>query len=147
VQRLTVHDFTCERARRLASLRPDGEGTELDEAFLVAHLADCGECGGYAEAVAASTGALRATPPVEAPAFTLPSRSRRGISLRALQGAAAAVIVATAGLTGLAGLSDESGDARRTAQRPAYLDSATYEQAIIEDMTRVRPYHGSQIAT
>ena len=147
MQRLTIYDFACERARRLASLRPDGEGTELDEAFLVAHLADCGDCRGYAGAVAASTAALRATPPVEAPAFTVPSRSRRGISLRALQGAAAAVVVATAGLTGLTGLSDENGDARRSAQRPAYLDSASYEQAIIEDLTRVRPYHGDQIAT
>jgi predicted anti-sigma-YlaC factor YlaD len=147
VQRLTIYDFACERARRLASLRPDGEGTELDEVFLVAHLADCGDCRGYAAAVVASTAAMRATPRVEAPAFTVPSRSRRGISLRALQGVAAAVIVAAAGLTGLAGLSDEPGDARRSAQRPAYLDSATYEQAIIEDLTGVRPYHGSQIAT
>jgi predicted anti-sigma-YlaC factor YlaD len=147
VQRLRVHDFACERAHRLASLRPDGEGTELDEAFLVAHLADCAECQAYAQAVAASPAAMRATPSVEAPAFTVPSRSRRGISLRAVQGVAAAVIVATAGLTGFAGLSGEPGDARRSAQRPAYLDSATYEQSIIADLTGVRPYHGSQIAT
>jgi predicted anti-sigma-YlaC factor YlaD len=148
MQGLPVHDLVCDRSRRLASLRPDGEATELDEAFLVSHLAECVACRTYAEAVEASTAAIRATPPVEAPAFAIALRSRRRISMRALQGAAAAVIVATAGLSGLAGLSEQQRDGvARAAQRPAYLDSATYEQALINDLTRVHPYHGSRIAT
>ena len=119
---MTVHGATCERARRLASLRVDGPGSELEELFLAFHLAECARCRAYADAVAASTAAIRATPPIEAPAFALLG-GRRRIPMRALQAAAAAIVVATAGLSGLAGLSQQQhGNAAPSAQRPAYLD-------------------------
>jgi predicted anti-sigma-YlaC factor YlaD len=147
---MTVHEATCERARRLASLRPDGPGSELEELFLAFHLADCAGCRAYADAVAASTAAIRATPPIEAPAFALLAGRRRRIPMRALQAAAAAVIVATAGLSGLAGLSQQQQvTAAPSAQRPAYLDSASYEQALIQKLQRaaVRFHQGSRIAS
>lgn len=147
---MTVHEATCERARRLASLRPDGAGSELEETFLTFHLADCAACRAYAGAVAVTTAAIRATEPIESPAFALLRPSRR-IPMRALQAAAAAVIVATAGLSGLAGLSQQQqrGDAGRSVHRLAYLDSAGYEQALIEELTRapVQLHQGSRIAS
>ena len=147
---MTVHEATCERARCLASLRPDGAGSELEEAFLTAHLADCAGCRAYADAVSASTAAIRATPPIESPAFALLMAPRRRIPMRALQAAAAAIIVATAGLSGLAGLSQQQrGNPAPSAHRPAYLDSAGYEQALIEELTSspVRLHQGSRIAS
>lgn len=147
---MRLHGATCERARRLASLRPDGAGSELEEAFLTSHLAECAMCWAYADGVAASTAAIRATEPIESPAFDLLSRPRR-IPMRALQAAAAAVIVATAGLSGLAGLSQHQGgnSAPSASQRPAYLDSAGYEQGLIEELTRARArfHQGSRIAS
>ncbi len=146
---MTVHGVTCERARRLASLRPDGAGSDLEEAFLTSHLAECAMCCAYADAVAASTAAIRATPPIESPAFAL-LRPRRRIPTRALQTAAAAVILVTAGVSGVAGLQQQGDNSAPTAsQRPAYLDSAGYEQALIEKLTRarVRFHQGSRIAS
>ena len=146
---LKLHGATCERARRLASLRPDGAGSELEEAFLNSHLADCAVCRAYADAVAASTEAIRATELLETPAFALLRPPRRRIPMRALQAAAAAVIVAAAGLSGLAGLSEQRGDNAVPSQRLAYLDSAGYEQRLIEAVTRAstQPHQGSRIAT
>jgi predicted anti-sigma-YlaC factor YlaD len=146
---MTVHGATCERARRLASLRVDGPGSELEELFLAFHLAECALCRAYADAVAASTAAIRATPPIEAPAFALLGGRRRRIPMRALQAAAAAVIVAAAGLSGLAGLSEQRADNSVPSQRLAYLDSAGYEQRLIEAVTRAstQPHQGSRIAT
>ena len=147
---MTLQDPACERARLLASLRPDGEGAELEEVFLSFHLADCAGCRAYADAVAASTAAIRATEPIEGRALAVFPPPRRRIPLRALQAAAAAVIVASAGLSGLAGLSlQQRDDAAPSAQRPAYLDSASYEQGLIDELIRVpvRLHQGSRIAT
>lgn len=146
---MTNHEATCERARLLASLRPDGPGSELEEAFLTSHLADCAWCRAYAGAVAASTAAIRATEPIEAPAFVV-LRPRHRIPMRALQAAAAALVVATLGLSGLAGLLQQQADnSGPTAHRLAYLDSADYEQGLIEKLIGVsaRLHQGSRIAT
>ncbi len=147
---MRLHGATCERARRLASLRPDGAGSELEEAFLTSHLADCAVCRAYSDAVAAATAAIRATEPIESPAFALLGPPRRRIPMRALQAAAAAVIVGAAGLSGLAGLSEQPGDnSVPSVQRLAYLDSAGYEQGLIKALTRAPTglHQGSRIAT
>jgi predicted anti-sigma-YlaC factor YlaD len=148
-----LHDTACERARRLASLRPDDVGTELEEAFLTSHLADCVACRAYAEGVSATTAAIRAAAPIEGPRLTISRPARRRVPMRALQTAAAAVIVAAAGLSGLSGLDSLSqqqrDDPAPSTQRLAYLDSASYEQRLIADLTRapVRLQRGSRIAT
>jgi predicted anti-sigma-YlaC factor YlaD len=49
----------CERARFWASLRLDGELSELEGALLDAHIAGCAGCRAVADGFAASTTALR----------------------------------------------------------------------------------------
>jgi hypothetical protein len=52
----------CERARFWASLRLDGELSELEGALLDAHLARCAGCRAVADGFDASTLALRSAP-------------------------------------------------------------------------------------
>ena len=52
----------CERARFWASLRLDGELSELEGALLDAHLARCAGCQAVVEGFSASTSALRSAP-------------------------------------------------------------------------------------
>src|SRR5438445_6430848 len=52
----------CERARLWASLRLDGELSELEGALLDAHLARCAGCRAVADGFSAATTALRSAP-------------------------------------------------------------------------------------
>jgi predicted anti-sigma-YlaC factor YlaD len=52
----------CDRARFWASLRLDGELSELEGALLDAHLARCAGCRAVADGFDASTAALRSAP-------------------------------------------------------------------------------------
>jgi hypothetical protein len=52
----------CARARFWASLRIDGELSELEGALLDAHLARCLDCSAVAEGFAGTTESLRAAP-------------------------------------------------------------------------------------
>src|SRR5919204_6349171 len=89
-------DPACQRARCLVSLHADGEATELERAFLATHLAECAACAAYALAVEDTAAALRAAPLVALPTpVAVPSRRR--VSLRPLQAAAAALVVLGAG--------------------------------------------------
>jgi predicted anti-sigma-YlaC factor YlaD len=146
---MSMEDSACERARCFACLRPDGELTDTQEKFLTFHLEDCRPCRVFAEAVAGTTAAIRATPPVEAPELRVVRPSRRRLSARALPAAAAAAIAVTAGLAGLAGLQPQQPDGGvGPAPRPGYLDSAMYEQGLIDSLQRapVRGYPGPRIA-
>lgn len=69
----------CERARFWASLRLDGELSELEEALLDAHLARCAGCHAVAEGFGASTIVLRSAPLERAApvAVQLPRSPRR----------------------------------------------------------------------
>jgi predicted anti-sigma-YlaC factor YlaD len=51
----------CERARTWASLRADGELSELEGALLDSHLRQCSSCDEFARASAAVAAALRAS--------------------------------------------------------------------------------------
>src|SRR4051812_3122963 len=83
----------CERARELASLRLDGEISELEEALLRTHQGRCADCHAFARRLGGFTGELRAAP-LESPgkSFTLPRRPR--VALRSVSFAAAAAAVA-----------------------------------------------------
>jgi predicted anti-sigma-YlaC factor YlaD len=147
---MNLLDSVCERARCFACLRPDGELTDIQEKFLTFHLEDCESCRVFAEVVAGATAAIRATPPVEAPELRVVRPARRRLSARAFPAAAAAAVAVTAGLAGLAGLQPQQhDDGVRPVQRPGYLDSATYEQGLIDVLQRapIRGYPGSRIAT
>jgi hypothetical protein len=52
----------CERARQWASLRVDGELSELEGALLEKHLDGCAMCRSFAARVATTTELVRATP-------------------------------------------------------------------------------------
>jgi len=88
----------CARARFWASLRLDGELSELESALLDAHLARCADCSAAAHDFGAFTGELRASrlEPV-APVAVRRARSPR----RVLVGAAIAAVIAAGALGGL----------------------------------------------
>ena len=88
----------CERARSWASLRLDGELSELESQLLDAHLGRCAECRTFARATDEITTTLRAARLQKAPAFALTLRRSRHTALRALQVAAAVAVVVSAGV-------------------------------------------------
>jgi anti-sigma factor RsiW len=87
-----------------ASLRLDGELSEIEEASLRAHSGRCVACAIFERELAALTGELRAAPP-ERPAAGVVLPRRRSARVRALQlsAAAAAAVVLAAGLGSLVG--------------------------------------------
>src|SRR3954470_10231567 len=92
-----VRPSACDRARTWASLRLDGELSELEGALLTAHLGRCERCSGAVARMELATAAMREEPLVPVtvqPALTrLPRRSG---SLRAFYAAAAATVAAAA---------------------------------------------------
>jgi hypothetical protein len=89
----------CERARAWASLRADGELSELEAALLDAHLGRCDSCRSFAVGTVTVAETLRAVP-LERPAVVLGPTSRSGArrAWRALQLTAAAAVVVAAGV-------------------------------------------------
>jgi predicted anti-sigma-YlaC factor YlaD len=88
----------CERARSWASLRADGELSELESALLDAHVSRCSSCRAFARGTEEIAGALRAAR-LERPAPVALRLQRAGrAGLRALQVAAAIAVVVTAGV-------------------------------------------------
>src|SRR3954451_17840385 len=106
-----------ERARQSASLRVDGELSELEETLLDAHLGRCADCRAFAVDTVWIVDALRATPVerLEAPVPIVPARrSTRRMQIVAV--AATCVLVLLAAAAGsLLGVADES-SSTRTAQ-------------------------------
>jgi anti-sigma factor RsiW len=95
---------TCSRAREWASLRLDGELSELESALLEAHLLRCTACASFAVEVEAVALQLRSATldRLEQP-VQLPTR-RFASPVRAVHlGAAAALVAAAAGLGTLFG--------------------------------------------
>jgi putative zinc finger protein len=118
---MSAHSHLCERARTWASLRADGELSELEGRLLAAHLGRCRPCRTFAGRVDAVADALRSARP-ERPAtlaLVLPRRSRT--SVRVLQTAAATVAVVTCGT--LAAIV-APGNATRAAKPVAMVASA-----------------------
>ncbi|HEY8647476.1 MAG TPA: zf-HC2 domain-containing protein, partial [Gaiellaceae bacterium] len=88
----------CERAKSWASLRTDGELSELESALLDAHLGRCPSCSTFAQGAEHVAAALReARIERPAPLVLRPHHTRR-TGLRALQVAAAVAVVVTAGV-------------------------------------------------
>src|SRR5260221_8876006 len=93
----------CERACRWASLRVDGELSELESALLDDHLGRCRSCRVFAcgvEDVAAALASARLERP--APLALVVPRRRRALPL--LRSAAAATLLVATGLAVLVGL-------------------------------------------
>jgi hypothetical protein len=77
---LSPRDGRCERARQWASLRIDGELSELEDALLEKHLEGCASCSAFAVRLAATTRAVRAAPQ-ERPQIAYPRFERPVIRL------------------------------------------------------------------
>lgn len=97
-------DRSCSRAREWASLRADGELSELERLLLRRHLARCASCRTFAEALAETTRVLRSAP-LEHPSRPLvpqprPVRPRRLRYRVALAGAFVLVAAAAGGVVG-----------------------------------------------
>jgi len=92
---------TCERARTWASLRADGELSELEAALLDAHLGRCDDCSAFARgslSIAAAIRSARLEPPRLR--LALPRRRRRARrGLQVLLLAAVAAVAVSAGLS------------------------------------------------
>jgi predicted anti-sigma-YlaC factor YlaD len=90
----------CARARFWASLRLDGELSELETALLDAHLARCPDCAAYASGSEAAIAALRAAPLelVKPVAVEVHRPGRRAVAL-----VTAAALVGTAAVLGALG--------------------------------------------
>src|SRR4051794_34149592 len=87
----------CARARFWASLRVDGELSELEGALLDAHLARCHDCSAYAAGVTGTTEAFRSAPLVAAAPIVIEPRARPG---RIVAGLVAATLVVLAAVVG-----------------------------------------------
>jgi predicted anti-sigma-YlaC factor YlaD len=93
----------CDRARAWASLRLDGEISELEEALLVAHLRRCAACSEYEETTRAAVLTLRAQP-LERIENPVAVAGRRRIPLRpAAVARVAAVVAAVVGVSAVLG--------------------------------------------
>ena len=90
----------CERARAWASLRADGELSELESALLDGHLGRCADCRSFAETAAGLAAALRRTrlePPAPLAVRAVTRRRARRSIVRTLQVASAAAVVVAVG--------------------------------------------------
>lgn len=114
---MTTVSQRCERARRWASLRADGELSELESALLDAHLGRCTDCRAFAQASDHIAAVLRAES-FEQPA-PLPHHLPRRRSWRGLQVAAAACLVIAAGVVAAVSTPE-----RRPAAKPVAMVAA-----------------------
>jgi len=132
-------------------MRVDGELSRFEERELSRHLDLCVGCAAYARDLGGFSALLRAAPPV-APDFRVELPRRRRISVMNLQGVAAAaavfVLAATFAFGHLSGSrTAQSFPGQRSASRPAFLDSQTYEQRLLRQArdTHERPVGGKSI--
>ncbi len=101
---LSPRDGRCERARQWASLRVDGELSELEDALLEQHLEGCASCSAFAVRLAATTEAVRAVP-LERPEISYPRFERPVIRLPVGRRVAIVAVAAAAALGAFVGSS------------------------------------------
>jgi anti-sigma factor RsiW len=143
----------CETAREWASLRLDGELSELEEAMLRRHVACCPDCGAFAEAAESFTARLRsASLETLASVFdAVPQSTGRrrfvGVGAVAAALAASAAVLFAPGLAGGptpvqlsdagAGTADVTLDVMRAGQRARMRlpESITYARIRVIELT------------
>jgi Putative zinc-finger len=117
----------CERARAWASLRADGELSELESALLDGHLGRCADCRSFAAGAARVAAALRAAE-LERPAplavrSVTHARARGAAVVRTLQVAAAAAVVVAVGFAAAASAPRTQAKAAKPVAMVAGIDS------------------------
>jgi anti-sigma factor RsiW len=122
----------CDRTREWSALELDGELSEFERALMRAHLDRCDECREFAAEVNEIAARLRsaALEPLPRP-VTLPA-PRRIASFRHVQvAAAAAVVLAAAGLGGLYGsVSGEEPGAAVASSHPTSLAAVSEDRLV-----------------
>jgi predicted anti-sigma-YlaC factor YlaD len=115
----------CARSREWASLRADGELSELETALLDAHLARCGECRGFADTLDGIVLSLRDAPAARpAPIEVRAVRNRR----RVVPVLVAAALVAVAAVVGsIVGVAANTSAPATSVQRGAIAVVASVE--------------------
>lgn len=117
---LRAESANCDRARAWASLRLDGEISELEDAFLEAHLHRCAVCSEYEEGMRGAVLALREQP-LEQLDHPVIVAGRRRISVRPVAVArAAAVVVAVIGVSAVLGTQSAKGPTSPAAKSPVF---------------------------
>ena len=101
---LSPRDGRCERARQWASLRLDGELSELEDALLEQHLDGCSSCSAFAVRLEATTEAMRAVP-LDRPEISYPRFERPVIRLPVGRRVAIVAVAAAAALGAFVGSS------------------------------------------
>ena len=101
---LTPRNSRCERARQWASLRVDGELSELEDALLEKHLEGCASCGAFAAGLTRTAEAVRAVP-LERPRIAYPRFERPVIRLPIGRRVAIVAVAAAAALGAFVGSS------------------------------------------
>jgi len=94
----------CESARQWASLRIDGELSELEGSLLEKHLEECASCSAFAGRLAATTEAVRAVP-LERPAISYQRFERPILRLPVGRRVAIVAVAAAAALGAFVGSS------------------------------------------
>jgi anti-sigma factor RsiW len=89
-------DRRCLETREAISAELDGEATELEAAAARRHREQCDDCEGFAKAVAETTAAVRAAPPLAAPSRPLRVTRRVARRVTMVAGLAAAMAVSAA---------------------------------------------------
>ena len=101
---LSPRNGRCERARQWASLRLDGELSELEDALLEQHLEGCASCSAFAVRLATTTEAMRAVP-LERPEISYPRFERPVMRLPVGRRVAIVAVAAAAALGAFVGSS------------------------------------------
>ena len=101
---LTPRNSRCERARQWASLRIDGELSELEDALLEKHLEGCPICSAFAAGLTRTTEAVRAVP-LQRPEIDYPRFERPVIRLPVGKRVAIVAVAAAAALGAFVGSS------------------------------------------
>lgn len=96
---LSPRSGRCDRARQWASLRVDGELSELEGALLDKHLEGCPACRSFAAGLASATEIVRATP-VEEPQIAYAPPERRAVLRLPVRRRVAVVAIAAAAALG-----------------------------------------------
>jgi Putative zinc-finger len=103
---LSPRNSRCDRARQWASLRLDGELSELEEILLEKHLEECAACRTFEARMVRTTELVRSTP-TELPQIEYAPPRRRVVTLPVGRRAAIVAIAAAAALGSLVGSSLE----------------------------------------
>jgi anti-sigma factor RsiW len=128
---LSPRNSRCDRARQWASLRVDGELTELEDALLDRHLEDCPACRSFAARLEATTELVRAEP-YERPEIDYAPLERRPIRLPVGRRAAIVAVAAAAALGSFVGSSLQR---PAPAPRPASVPQVSF---LTRDLNQLR---------